>query len=681
MPTMSSRLCRILALASLLVALTGHAGESTGIPYTPGLDIAAMDPSVDPCNDFYEYACGGWRKNNPIPADQSGWSVYAKLHQDNLGFLRGILESASQPSASRGESMQKIGDFYGACMDVAGIDRAGQVPVMPVLERIAQGAKRSGWAALLAEIHLVRGSAFFRLEASQDFSEASAVITFLAAGGLGLPDRDYYIAADAHSVALRTAYVDHVTRLFSLAGESPQAAGRDALTVLRIETRLARASLTRVALRDPQKLNHRMTGAALHRLAPHFDWVAYLTDRGLGDVAVVNVTEPEYLREFDRILVSEPSSVLSTYLRWHALHDASPHLSGAFRHENFAFYSKTLRGQAEEKARWKTCVTMVDRQLGDALGREFIAKAFSSEQKQATLRMTRQIEAEMRKDIESLPWMSAGTKHEAVTKLDSIVNKIGYPDRWRDYTNLDIRPGDYFGNLQRASAFEVQRHVAKIGRPLDRAEWMMTPPTVNAYYDPQMNDINFPAGVLQPPLYDAAMDDAPNYGDTGGTIGHELTHGFDDEGRQFDAKGNLRDWWSAADAKAFETRTQCIVDQYAQYVVVDDLHINSHLTIGEDAADLGGLILAYNAWKSETENKTLTSREGMTPDQRFFVGYAQWACENSRPESERLQVRTDPHSPGRYRVNGLVVNMPEFERAFACHKGDAMVRENRCRVW
>ena len=663
----------VFALASLASPLRDG--------YTPSLDVRAMDRSVDPCEDFYEYACGGWRQSNPIPADQSGWSVYAKLHQDNLAFLRRILESLP-PGASRTESEQRIGDYYAACMDVSALNRASDAPVLPMLARVRRVMRFGHLGSLIGDMHAgMGGHALFQFEAAQAFSDATKVIPYVEAGGLGLPDRDYYVENDERSQRMRSDYHAHIAKIFVLSGDAPAAAIRHANAVMRIETRLAKASLRRVDLRDPRKLDHPMSVPDLHRLAPHFQWTDYLDARGLGSVQKINVTEPKFVKEVDRVISTLPPEEVEAYLRWHVLHAAAPHLSAAFRTENFSFYGRILRGQQEEKPRWKTCVALVDHQLGDALGREFVARVFSSEQKQATLRMTQQIEEEMRRDIAGLDWMSPVTKKEALRKLDAVVNKIGYPDRWRDYSRLQVQPDDFFGNLDRSMRFESARQMAKVGQPVDRSEWMMTPPTVNAYYDPQMNDINFPAGVLQPPLYDAALDDAPNYGDTGGTIGHELTHGFDDEGRRFDAKGNLRDWWSAEDAKAFESRAQCVVDQYAQYVVVDDIHINSQLTLGEDVADLGGLMLAYNAWKAETGRKALQPIEGFTPDQRFFIGYAQWACENTRPESERLQAKTDPHSPGRYRVNGLVVNMPEFERAFACHRGQAMVRENRCRVW
>jgi endothelin-converting enzyme/putative endopeptidase len=469
--------------------------------------------------------------------------------------------------------------------------------------------------------------------------------------------------------------------MLQLAGESAGAAERDAATVLEMETALARASLTRVERRDPYNLFHKFNRQALRAMTPAFDWNAYLQPIGLAKVQVFNVTEPAFFQELQRELATRSLDEIKAYLRWHVVHETAAVLSRDFVDANFEFYSRTLRGVQELPPRWKRCVRMVDHQLGEALGQEFVRRAFGPELKARALHMTRQIEDAMGADIKALDWMSDSTKQKALEKLHAVVNKIGYPDKWRDYSSVAIRRDDFFGNAERADRFESKRELAKIGRPLDRGEWGMTPPTVNAYYNAQMNDINFPAGVLQPPLYDAKMDDAPNYGDTGGTIGHELTHGFDDEGRHFDAQGNLKDWWTKDDAQAFEERSQCIVDQYARYVIVDDIRINSKLTLGEDIADLGGLILAYAAWKVQTEGQSLADRDGLTPEQRFFVGYAQWACENDRPENLRVKALTDPHSPGKYRVNGLVVNMPEFARAFACKPESAMVGKKLCRVW
>jgi putative endopeptidase len=421
----------------------------------------------------------------------------------------------------------------------------------------------------------------------------------------------------------------------------------------------------------------------LQALTPEFDWSAYLHRVGIGTLDSFNVTEPKFYRALEQVLSTDSLAELKTYLRWHITHASAPYLSAAFVNENFAFFSSILRGVPQLQPRWKRCVRLVDRQLGEALGREFVRRAFGPELKQEALHLTQQIERAMQDDLNQLTWMSPETRQQALDKLHGITNKIGYPDKWRDYSSVRVRRGDLLGNVERATWFESRRQLAKIGKPLDRSEWQMTPPTVNAYYDPQMNDINFPAGVLQPPLYDPNMDDAPNYGNTGGTIGHELTHAFDDEGRQFDARGNLRDWWTARDAQEFTHRAQCIVDQYAQYTVIDDIHINSKLTEGEDIADLGGLVLAWMAWQSRSadESAPAQARDGLTPAQRFFIGYAQWACGDTRPDELRVRALTDPHSPGRYRVNGLVVNMPEFARAFSCRIDQPMVKQEPCRVW
>jgi putative endopeptidase len=655
----------------------------TSLPYTPGLDVSAMDRSADPCVDFYRFACGGWMKNNPIPSDESRWSVYGKLYQDNQRFLWGILDGLAKNTAGRSATQQKIGDYFAACMDEAAVEKLGAQPLKRTLDPINRMKSKRDLAATLARLHLMTGGSgmFFAFGSNQDFADSTSVIAFAASGGLGLPDRDFYTQDDDKSKELRSRYVAHVGRMFELLGDTPDAARRQAGKVMGIETALARASLTRTERRDPYKLLHKMDAGGLKALAPGFDWGAYLKTAGLARLDAFNVTEPEFYKELDRQWQALSLDEIKTYLRWHAVHATAPFLSSAFVNEDFDFFGRTLHGVPELRPRWKRCVTLVDAQLGEALGQEFVSRAFSPELKRKTLHMTQQIEQAMHDDLVQLAWMSAATRQKALEKLHAIVNKIGYPDKWRDYGSVDVKRNDFAGNVERASLFESRRKLGKIGKPLDRGEWSMTPPTVNAYYNAQMNDINFAAGVLQPPLYDPKMDDAPNYGNTGGTIGHELTHGFDDEGRQFDAHGNLKDWWTEKDAREFNDRAQCIVDQYAQYTIVDEIRINSKLTEGEDIADLGGLVLAWMAWKAETVNARPEVRDGFTPEQRFFVGYAQWACEDNRPEDLRARALTDAHSPGKYRVNGLVVNMPEFERAFSCKAGQPMVRENRCRVW
>ncbi|HLW55674.1 MAG TPA: M13 family metallopeptidase [Candidatus Angelobacter sp.] len=656
---------------------------TTTLPYTPSLDVPSMDKSADPCVDFYQYTCGGWMKNNPIPSDQPGWSVYAKLTQDNQRFLWGILDELAKRLSGRNANEQKIGDYFGACMDEAAAEKLGAAPLKPQLDEIAALKNKSDVAALLGRQHLAtlgRGL-LFDFGSNQDFADSTQVIAFAGAGGLGLPDRDYYTKTDAKSEEIRLKYVAHIEKMLRLLGDSPNDAKAEAEAIFRLESELAKASLTRVELRDPHNLFHKMDRKGLQDLTPAFEWSVYLKATGLGEGNTFNVTEPAFYKELNRQLENGSLGDLKTYLRWHLLSANAQFLSSAFVKENFDFYSHTLRGVEQMPPRWKTCVRLVDHQLGEALGQEFVKRVFSPETKQKTVEMTRQIEQAMEEDIKQLTWMGPETKKQALEKLHGVLNKIGYPDKWRDYSSVKVQRSDFLGNVHRATEFEARRQLAKIGKPVDRGEWQMTPPTVNAYYDPQMNDINFPAGVLQPPLYDPKEDDAPNYGNTGGTIGHELTHGFDDEGRQFDAKGNLRDWWTKDDSEKFEKRAQCIVDQYAQYVIVDDIKINSKLTEGEDVADLGGLILAWMAWREQTKGQHLENRDGFTPEQRFFIGYAQWACENERPENLRVSAITNPHSPGKYRVNGLVVNMPEFQQAFECKARQPMVRENRCRVW
>ncbi len=667
-------------------------GESpiTALPYSPSLDPSSMDRSVDPCADLYTYACGGWMKKNPIPPDQPSWAVYGKLYEDNQRFLWGILQDLSQRTTGRTPDQQKIGDYFAACMDTSAVEKLGLAPLQPRLQRIAALKSKSEIPAYLGGEHLLthtyeygRGpmGALFRFTSDQDLGNSDQVIAYALAGGLGLPDRDYYTKTDNKSQELRNQYLAHLDKMLQLAGEPAAMARHDAATVLLLETELAKASLTRVEQRDPYKLYHRLTRQQLQALTPNFNWSAYLQAVGHPQLSQFNVTEPAFYQEVDRILAQTPLSDLKTYFRWHLLHQNAPYLSSAFVQEDFNFYSRTLRGVQQMPARWKRCVRFVNRDLTDPLGKEFVARTFTPEMKQRTLVMTRRIEQAMEEEIQGLTWMGPQTKQQAVLKLHSIVNKIGYPDKWRDYSSVSVARADFLGNVQHATVFESRRELDKIGKPPDRAEWMMPAPTVDAYYNPQMNDINFPAGVLQPPLYDPKMDEAPNYGDTGSTIGHELTHGFDDEGSKFDARGNLRNWWSKQDEAEFNRRTSCVADQYAKYTVVDNIKINSRLTLGEDVADLGGTILAYEAWQAATKGQKLEDRDGLTPEQRYFVGFAQWDCSNERPENLRLRAMTDEHSPAQYRINGVVVNMPQFQQAFHCKANTPLVRKDRCVVW
>ena len=652
----------------------------TSLPYTPSLETKFIDRAVDPCVDFYQFACGKWNALNPIPADQPRWDVYSKLGTENQRFLWGVLEDAAKP-VSRSANQQKIGDFFASCMDESAVERAGAAPLKTDLDAIAALKGVADLPPLLGRLHMADNAALFGFGSNQDFADSSQVIAFADAGGLGLPDRDYYVKTDSKSVEIRARYVEHVAAMFRLLGDSAATAGAEAQTVMDMETALAKASLTRVEKRDPYNLFHKLTRADVLALTPTFHWADYWSAIGLPAPAVVNVTEPAFFKEVEHELATRPIADWKTYLRWHVAHSKAAFLSTAFVQANFDFYSKYLRGVTEMQPRWKRCVRYVDQDLGEALGQVFVERTFTADTKARALAMLKQIEQAMETDLNQIAWMSAETKQQALVKLHGVVNKIGYPDKWRDYSAVNVVRGDFLGDVNRAARFESKRQLDKIGKPVDHTEWGMTPPTVNAYYDPQMDDINFPAGVLQPPLYDPKMDDAPNYGNTGATIGHELTHGFDDEGRQFDAKGNLKDWWTKQDADAFNTRTACVVNQYAQYTVVDDIKINSKLTLGEDVADLGGTLLAYMAWKEATKGQDLKPIDGFTPDQRFFIGMAQWACGDERPENKRMNAITNPHSPDKYRINGVVSDMPEFSKAFACKSGQAMAPVNACRVW
>jgi endothelin-converting enzyme/putative endopeptidase len=651
-------------LLAMLSALTARAQAPetplTSLPYTPGVDLSAMDKSADPCKDFYKFACGGWNKVNPIPKDQSSWNVYAKLTAENQRYLWGILDRLSKQQATAATAAEReVGTYFASCMDETSIEKAGLSALEPALKRMSALASVKEIPALLAEQHLGFGGGdmIFGYGSNQDFANSEAVISFLSAGGLGLPDRDYYTKTDAKSVTLRNQYVAHVEKMLTLLGDAPAKAKQEAAEILRLETDLAKASLTQVEKRDPYQLFHKMPSAE------------------------INVTEPKFFAEVQKQLVQTKLDTWKTYLRWHLIHGAAPFLNARFAGANFDFFAKILYGVPQQKPRWKRCVQYTDGQLGEALGQVFVEKTFTPETKKRAQAMTKEIELAMQGEIKDLPWMSSATKQKAFEKLHAIVNKVGYPDKWRDYSSVELKPADFAGNTLRAATFETRRQLLKIGKPVDRGEWGMTPPTVNAYYNAQMNDINFPAGVLQPPLFDPRIDDAPNYGNTGQTIGHELTHGFDDEGRHFDAKGNLKDWWTKDDAANFEQKAKCIVDQYSQYTIIDDIKINGKLTLGEDMADLGGTLLAYIAWKHATQGQRLMPVDGYTPDQRFFIGVAQWACGDERPERKRASAITNPHSPEEFRVNGVVSNLPQFATAFACKAGQPMVRAKVCKVW
>jgi endothelin-converting enzyme/putative endopeptidase len=655
----------------------------TALPYTPSLDLTAMDRTADPCVDLYQFSCGKWLENNPIPPDRSSWGVYTRTGQENRQYLWGLLTEAAQPDPGRDAETRKIGDYFAACMDEPAIEKAGADPLRPDLDAIAGLRSKAELGALLGRLHprLSPGTMLFAFGSGQSYQQASRVVGVADGGGLGLPDRDSYLSEDERSKDTRERYKALIRRVFELLGDP--ASGQRAETVLRIETALAKASLAPVELRNPKNLNHPMKLAGLQALTPSFRWDDYLKSVGKPGLDEFNVTEPAFFLEMEKQIAGSSLEDLQTYFRWHLARDRAPYLSSPFVRASFDFYSAHLRGVKELSPRWRRCVELVDQDLGEALGEVFVRKVFPPEAKTEAQDVVRHIRTAMEKRIQELPWMGAATKQQALAKLHALRDKIGYPDRWRDYSALEVRRDDLVGNVARAQTFELRRNLDKIGRPADPDEWEITTPTVNAYYNTFMNDMNFPAGVLLPPLFDLKMDDAPNYGNTGSTVGHELTHGFDDEGRQFDAQGNLRDWWTPEDGKEFERRAACVVDQYAQYTIVDDIKINSKLTLGEDLADLGGTILAWEAWKEAVRGQTLTPRDGLTPEQRFFVGFAQWACAGYRPEFLRLSARVNPHSPAPYRINGVVVNMPEFATAFQCKPGQPMVKkpEEVCKVW
>jgi endothelin-converting enzyme/putative endopeptidase len=627
-----------------------------------------MDRSANPCTDFYQYACGTWMANNPVPPDYSRWGRFEELNQRTQAALREILEAAVK-APRRPPVEQKLGDYYASCMDEETIQRRGLDPIKPELARIEAIKSTRELAALLAHVHQLGAGGMFAFYSEADDKNSTQTIATVAQGGLSLPDRDYYLNQDARSVELRAKYAEHLRKMFALAGASPAAAEAKAKAVLEIETALAKPSFDRVARRDPHKNYHKMARRELVALAPAFDWDAFLKAVGAPRFDSLNVQTPEFVKNLDQMLKTVSLDDWKAYLTFRVLRTAAPLLPKAFEEENFDFFGRTLSGQKEQQPRWRRCVNAVDTDLGEALGQKYVEKHFPPEARKRMLELVAAIEKAMEADLNSLTWMGPETKKRAFEKLRAVTNKIGYPDRWRDYSGLRIVAGDALGNSLRANAFEAAYQLAKIGKPVDPKEWGMTPPTVNAYYNPSMNNINFPAGILQPPFFDAKADDAVNYGAIGAVIAHELTHGFDDQGRQYDAKGNLADWWTAEDGKEFEKRSQCFVDQYAAYTAVADVKLNGKLTLGENVADNGGVRLALMALEANAAARNAAPIDGFTPVQRLFLSWGQVWCQNVTEEAARLRAATDPHSQGRYRVNGVVVNMPEFQKAFSCQPG------------
>jgi putative endopeptidase len=667
-----------------LLAAVSVAQSAANAKPAPGFSIDNIDKTADPCVDFFQYACGNWIKNSEIPADQSQWVSFVELNERNKDVEREILEKAAAGGAGRDLIDQKIGDLYSSCMDEKAVDAKGLAPIQPVLDRIAAVQDKAALIDEIAHLHLVGGTSLFSFYSSSDLHNADQVIAYIDQGGLTLPDRDYYIKDDADKVEKRQLLIDYATQLFTLAGQTPQQAAHSAQTVLLIETLLAADSMDRTKRRDPKTRDHKMTRDEAVALGPDFYLNRYFAAAGAPDFTQINVTNPDFFKQVNSVLEVEPLDALKTYVSWHVLNTAAPWLSQPFVDANFKVQQK-LTGQEQNQARWKRCVNLTDRELGEALGKKYVDVTFGPEGKQRMLKMVDALEKSLAEDIQDLSWMSEETKKQAKVKLDAIRNKIGFPDMYRDYSSVVIKPDDLIGNFARANAFESKRQIAKIDKPLDRKEWGMTPPTVNAYYSPSFNEIVFPAGILQPPFFDKTMDDGVNFGGIGLVIGHELTHGFDDQGRKYDPQGNLHDWWTDQDGKEFEKRASCVADEYSNFVAVDDVKLNGKLTLGENTADNGGARIALMALEhmiaDDKTGKEGRKIDGFTPEQRFFLGFARVWCEKRRPEVARLRALTDPHSPGKYRVDGVVQNMPEFQKAWGCKAGQPMVAENSCHVW
>jgi putative endopeptidase len=672
-----------LALLSLSIGSLVIVGAPVASEH--GINTANFDRTCAPCKDFNQFANGGWMAKNPIPPAYPSWGVDNEVAERNRDILHQILEDAAKDAAApHGSIEQKIGDYYAACMDTAKIDSEGLEPLQSELDRIQQLADVAGLEAELVHLQSIGVEAFFDVGSTQDFKDSTQVTGGVDQGGLGLPDRDYYTRDDAKSKEQRDEYQKHVTKMFELMSDPAATAATEAQSVMDVETQLAKSSQTEVERRDPKNVYHRMPQSGLKTLAPSFPWEDYFTAVGLGGKGDVNVTAPDFFKEMGQMISAQPISNWKIYLRWHLINAAAPSLSQPFVDEDFHFKGMVLTGTKEILPRWKRCVRSTDHSLGEALGQAYVKKAFPPEAKTRALAMVKNLEAALGDDIRQLPWMSEATRQQALIKLAAINNKIGYPDKWRDYSALDIQRGSYVENVFRANGFEFHRDLNKVGKPVDRNEWGMSPPTVNAYYDPQLNEIVFPAGILQPPFFDFQADDAHNYGSMGAIIGHEMTHGFDDEGSQFDAHGNMKNWWTPEDQKNFDARGACVANQFDGFVVEDKLHENGKLVEGESIADLGGLAIAYAAYHRALEGKPAPKDvDGFSADQRFFISYAQSWEENMRPEYARMLTNVDPHPLPKFRVIGPLSNLPAFAKAFDCKAGDAMVRppNGRCTIW
>jgi len=686
------------AVAAGSVSFGGAPADGSKEPRLERFDPNLVDKTLDPCDDFYKYACNKWITANPIPPDQVYWTTGSGLQLWNENLLRETLVAASTNDPKRSAVQQKIGDYWAACMDENGIEAAGLKPLQPELQRIATLKSKKEITLEIARLHHLFPGAwlsgdnqtdtpFFGFVGKQDYDDASKVVAQIDQGGLSLPSRDYYLKTDDKSKELLGKFKAHVEKMFVLAGESEAQATSDAGTVIDLETAMAEAQMDNVKRRDPKEMNNRMTLAQVREVAPSIDWDAYLKAVKAPASEHYIVTSPEFFRAEEKLLSQHPLGDWQAYMRWQLIHGAAPQLNKAVVDENFDFFARTLAGAQQPRPRWRRCVAAADRDLGDALGQAYVDRAFPPESKTRTIQMVHSIENALNTDIQSLAWMSAATREQAIAKLKGIEDKIGYPAHWHDYSTVKITRDSYLNNVSQATSYEFERWAAKIGKPVDRSEWTMTPPTINAYYDPQLNTINFPAGILQPPYFDPTKDDAVNYGAIGMVIGHEIIHGFDDEGRKFDAQGNLRDWWTPEDAKQYDERGKCISDEYTQDVpdAGPGVRQNGLLTQGEDTADNGGIHLSLNALEAtlKQQGKSLDDKgeDGWTYRQRFFLANAYSWCANVRPEITRLIVTTDPHSMPVYRIDNVISNMSEFQQAFGCKAGQKMVRANACRVW
>ncbi|MDT5295520.1 MAG: putative endopeptidase [Acidobacteriota bacterium] len=674
-----------VACAGLLACVLGLAALAQNGGKGRGFDKSRMDDAVPACTDFYQYANGGWLKTMEIPAAFSSWGSFNVLAENNRKTLHDILEeSAKDTKAKAGTTEQKIGDFYATCLDEQKREEAGAKPLAPYLARIDKVKDLKGLESEVAYFHREGLPVLFGFGSSPDFKNSSMTIGSAGQGGLSLPNKDYYTKTDDKSKALRDAFVQHMTAMFQLLGDAPDAAAKNAQTVMAIETRLAQNSRGPVELRDPTTQYHIMGVADLDKLTPHFSWADYFGALGISKNLQINMAHPEFFLAADKMFVEVPIADWKTYLRWNLVNAAASALSSKFETQNFNFYGKTLSGRKEQYPTWRRCVSATDGNLGEALGQIYVARAFTPEAKQRMQTMVNNLIAAFNDRLTRADWMSDDTRKAAIAKLAAFKQKIGYPDQWIDYSRLNVSRDSYAANFIRANEFAQWRDFNKIGKPVDKTEWGMTPPTVNAYNNWLRNEIVFPAGILQPPFFNPDADDAINYGAIGAVIGHEITHGFDDQGAKFDLEGNLKDWWSPADLKNFEGRSECIVNQFSSFEVEPGLNMTGKLVSGESIADLGGLTVAYTAFQKSLQGKPRPADiDGFTPEQRFFLGWAQVWAEKYTPEAARLQAQSDPHPLSRFRVNGPLSNMPEFAAAFQCKAGDAMVRpdKDRCQIW